>query len=118
MRTHPATAAKMAASTQRLRRRDQRLARTRKLLGTSVMQAAEYKRWSGLRATRAKARYPSAMLRVILCAMAKAITQLPAPQRADKTFPATSELSIQKLGIAAASGNRGNQKPKRSTNCK
>src|SRR6202171_2195648 len=118
MRTHPASAAKMAASTQRLRRRDQRLARTRKLLGTSVMQAAEYKRWSGLRTMRAKARYPSAMLREILWAMAKTITQLPAPQRADKTFPATSELSIQKFGIAAVSGNRGNQKPKRSTNCK
>src|SRR6266404_2339582 len=118
MRTHPASAAKMAASAQRLRRRDQRLARTRKLLGTSVMQAAEYRRWSGFKTMRANARYPSAMLREILCAMAKTITQLPAPQKADKTFPATSELSIQTFGIAAVSGNRGNQKPKRSTNCK
>src|SRR3981081_4922760 len=117
MRTHPASAAKMAASTQRLRRRDQRLARNRKMLGTSVMQAAEYKRWSGLRTMRAKARYPSAMLREILWAMAKTITQLPAPQRADKTFPVKSEFSLQKFGVAAESGNRGHQKPKRSTNC-
>src|SRR6202011_3530729 len=96
----PASAAKTAATTHRLRKANQTLARTRPAWGTSVMQATEYKMWSGSIKIRAKARPEKNRLRVSSFVMAKTRTQLMAAQRTLTALPATMGSRIQRLTTA------------------